>query len=238
MIGAYLRRGIAAGLVAGVVAGVVGLAVAEPAVDKAIAIEQRASGDNAAPDAEVITRPQQKAGLVAGYALVGAAMGALFSLASVWAVGRVGGDAWSRSVKLGAVATAALVLLPTIKYPPNPPGVGDPATVGTRAVLYLALCGIGLLVAATAWAATRQFGLTSWGPLRQVLTGVGVVVVVAVVLAVLPSGSSATTSFPAELLWRFRLAAVATQVSLWVALAAGFGLLTARSERAAGGAAS
>ena len=232
MIGAYLRRGIVAGLVAGALAGMVGLLVAEPTLDEAIALEETSAPDEAAASsAATVTRPQQKAGLVLGYILTGAAMGALFSLASTWAVGRVGGDGWQRSVKLGCVAAAALVVLPALKYPPNPPGLGDPETVGTRAVLYLALAGIGLLLAAATWAATRQFARTTWPPLRQTLLAVGVVAAAVVILQVLPNVSSADNGFPAELLWRFRLAAVATQMALWVGTAAAFGLLTARSER-------
>lgn len=231
MIVAYLRRGIAAGLVAGALAGMVGLIVAEPTLDEAIALEDTNAADEpAAHDAVAVTRPQQKAGLVVGYMLIGGALGSLFALASAWAVGRVDGDGWTRSLKLGAVAIAALVLLPALKYPPNPPGLGDPEAVGTRTALYLALGGIGLLLAAVAWAATRQFGLRAWRPLRHSLVGAGVVATAVLTLAVLPSVSAADTTFPADLLWRFRVAALATQMSLWVALAAVFGLLTARSE--------
>jgi hypothetical protein len=237
MIGAYVRRGVAAGLLAGVFAGFVGLVLGEPALDEAIAIEEGgAAAPAAAPaahDEAAVTRPQQKAGLVAGYALVGAAAGAVFALASAWAVGRVRGDGWTRSLKLGAVATGALVLLPVLKYPPNPPGIGDPQTVGLRTLLYLTLSGIGLVLAAAVWAASRQFGTPVWRPLRQSLTAAGVVAAVVVILAVLPRTTSGDAGFPAELLWRFRLAAVATQGALWAAMAVFFGLLTARSERPA-----
>lgn len=229
MIGAYLRRGLAAGLVAGVLAGMIGLAVAEPALDEAIALEDTgSSGHGAGP---VVTRPQQKAGMVGGYALVGASLGALFGVASAWAVGRVRGDGWMRSLKLGAVATGALVILPALKYPPNPPGIGDPATVGTRTLLYLALGLAGLVAAAAAWAGSRQVGAAAWAPARQTVMGVVVVAATAVIVAVLPTMSAPQSSFPAELLWRFRLGALGTQAVLWVGTAVAFGLLTARRER-------
>lgn len=236
MIGAYLRRGVAAGLLAGVVAGLVGLVLGEPALDEAIAIEERAAAGSAASagrDEPALSRAQQKAGLVGGSALVGAAAGAVFGLASAWAVGRVHGDGWARSIKLGAVAIGSLVVLPALKYPPNPPGVGDPETVGARTVLYLALGGVGLVLAAVVWAAAREFGARSWRPLRQACTALGVVAAVVVILAVLPATASGDVGIPAELLWRFRLAALATQVSLWAVMAGAFGLLTARRERSA-----
>jgi hypothetical protein len=158
MIGTYLRRGVAAGVVAGLLAGLVGLVVAEPNMDAAIALEQAAAHAPSADSAAEITRPQQKAGLVGGYLLVGAVLGTLFGVASAWAVGRLRGDGWVRSLKLGAVAIATLILLPALKYPPNPPGIGDPATVGRRTTLYLIIVVSGILLAAAAWAGTRQVG--------------------------------------------------------------------------------
>lgn len=232
MIGAYVRRGVAAGLVAGVLAGVFGFFFAEPALDAAIAVEVQASAAHAAghDSGATFTRGQQKAGLVFGYALIGAAVGSLFGLASAWAVGRVRGDGWTRSLKLGAVCVAALVVLPAAKYPPNPPGVGDPETVGARTVLYLALAGAGLLLAVAAWTGARQIAGDMWAPARQFVVGATVAAAAALMLTVLPAPADGAGEFPAELLWRFRLGALATQATLLVAVAAVFGLLTARRE--------
>jgi hypothetical protein len=235
VIGAYLRRGLLAGLLAGPLAGLVGLAAGEPAVDAAVRLEERAAG---APAAAVdspaeFTRGQQKAGLVLGTALVGLAAGALFALAAAWAVGRVAGDAWARSLKLGAAAAAGLVLLPALKYPPNPPAVGDPATIGTRGALYVGVVLLGGLLAATAWAASRQLAATRLAPpVRALLVAAGTLALAVALLAGLPAAEPAPAGFPAELLWRFRLGSIAVQLTLVAGLAAGLGLLTERSERA------
>lgn len=233
MVAAYLRRGVVAGLLAGLLAGLFGLAVGEPALDDAIALEEQ--GQAAEPAAgPAFSRPAQKAGLVAGTALVGLAVGALLGLASVWAAGRVQGDGWTRALKLGATVTAALVVFPALRYAPNPPGVGDPSSITTRTTLYLGAGAIGLLLAAAAFAGARQLARGRLSrPARQALVGAGVVLAAGALLAGLPGVNDPQATVPAELLWRFRLSSIGTQAVLWLGTAAGIGLLTARGERAA-----
>lgn len=243
MIRAYLRRGLAAGLLAGLLAGVFGYVAGEPSIEDAIAIEDAAADPGAgarvvdhghgADDDPQISRPLQRAGLIAGSGLVGLAAGVLFGLASAWAVGRVGGDAWARSLKLGAAAVGALVVLPALKYPPNPPAVGDPDTVGLRTGLFLVLMACGVLLAFAAWSAARllQDRLPSQ-PVRHVVLAIGVLGAAGGLLLALPSVGGGV-DVPHELVWRFRLAAVGTQAALYLVLAAAFGLLAARDEQRA-----
>lgn len=115
MIGACVRRGVLAGLLAGVAAGLVGLLLGEPALSAAVALEP------SAPDA--FPRALQLVGLVTGTALLGLAGGAVFGVLAAWAAGRVAGDVWTRSLKLGAVGVVALVILPALAFPPEAPGV-------------------------------------------------------------------------------------------------------------------
>jgi hypothetical protein len=231
MIATYLRRGLVAGLLAGILAGLLGLLVGEPALDSAVAIEEtRASRDPADAGAlTVVTRPQQKAGLVVGSALVGLAVGGLFAIAGAWAVGRLQGDGWLRSLKLGAVLVAAWVVLPALKYPPGPPGAGDPDTIATRTMLYLGLAFIGLLLAGGAYAGALQLRATPLpAPARQAVVGIGTLMVAAAVLAVLPAAEAAP--LPGELLWSFRIGSLATQIMLYGGTAVLFGLLSARDD--------
>lgn len=248
MILAYLRRGLAAGLVAGLLAGLIGLIVGEPNLDAAVALEgasanhgvthERARGHEHSHGQQhgadtAITRPMQKAGLVAGGGLAGMAVGALFGVVAAWAVGRLTGDGWTRSLKLGAAVVGATVILPALKYPPNPPGVGDPETVGLRTGLYLGLVFIGLLLAATSWVASRQLSRTKLSrPVRQAVLFAGTVAAAALILAALPA-PEASGSVPNDLLWSFRVSSLAMQLALYGGTAAVFGLLSAQAERPA-----
>jgi predicted cobalt transporter CbtA len=245
MIGAYLRRGLAVGLLAGLLAGAVGTLAGEPSIDSAIAIEEArdqaahtapaSAGGAGGADAEGISRGTQKIGLVLGGMLVGAAAGLVFGLISAWAVGRVGGDGWARSLKLGLAGAGSLVLFPAVKYPPNPPAVGDPDTVATRILLYLGMGLIGVLLVALAWVVARRLA-ERWRasvPVRQVAVGAGLVIVAAVLAVTMPTVEAPPAPVPAELLWRFRLGSLATQLTLAAAVAVGFGLATLRAEQRA-----
>jgi len=233
MIAAAVRRGLVAGLLAGLCAGLLSLAIGEPRVEAAIRLEEAAAAAgnvDAGPPAFEVTRPAQRVGLVVGLGLYGLAVGTLFGVAFLWAAGRVAGGPWPRSLKLGAAALGALVLLPALKYPPNPPAVGDPATVGQRTTLYLGLAAIGVLLALAAWAAARQLaGSRLPAPARQTLVGAGVVAVAAAVLVALPTAGE-PVAIPADLLWSFRLASIATQATLYGGTALLFGLLAARAQ--------
>lgn len=230
MVAAHVRRGLIAGLLAGLVAALFALAFAQPQMDAAIAWEEAVAGAEH-HDEQTFSRPVQKAGMVGGLALTGLAIGALFGVAAAWAAGRLTGDEWQRSLKLGAVVIGAVVLLPALQYPPNPPGVGQPGAVGARSTLYLGLAGFGLLLAATAWAGARELARTGLSrPARHLTVAAGVVAGVTAVLLTLPSIGDAG-EFPADLLWTFRLSSIGTQAVVYGGTAVAFGLLSLRAGR-------
>jgi hypothetical protein len=229
----HITRGLAAGLVAGLLAGLLALAFAEPSVDAAIALEEAASAGSAhhTHDGDGLSRRSQKLGLVTGTALYGVGFGAVFGVAAAWAAGRLHGDAWTRACKLGAVAVAAFVVLPALKYPPNPPAVGDPATVGSRTGLFVMLWIGGLALALAGWSGARALAARSWSrPAIHATVGATFLAAIAAVLAVLPAAPGAG-EFPADLLWSFRLWSLATQVLVFGGTAVGFGVLSARADQ-------
>lgn len=226
-VGPSVRRGIVAGLLAGLAAGLFALLVAAPAVDAAIALEEAAG---AAAGGEGLARSTQRIGLVVGTAVFGAAMGVAFGVAAAFARGRIVGDAWRRSLVIGAVAVFGLVIVPALAYPPNPPGVGDPGTVGLRAGLYLALAGLGVLVIVAAWQWQRWLVARKVRPATaQVVVLTAAMALLGAVLALRPDLGGAV-DFPAELLWQFRLSSIATQVILWSVMAVAHGWLSSRAE--------
>ena len=124
-----------------------------------------------------------------------------------------------------------MVVFPALKYPPNPPTVGDPDTIATRTTLYLGLCVLGLLLAAASYTgAVRLRQTTLSTPIRQLVVGAATVAAGAVILAVLPALED-PVAVPAALLWSFRLGSIAIQAVLCLGTAVLFGLLAARAER-------
>ena len=236
MVSAYLRRGLAAGLLAGLLAGLFAFFVGEPLLERAIAIEEAsAHGDH--HEEEVFSRPTQKVGLFFATGLFGATVGGVFGL--VFALFRerfaTRGDL-KRSVSLAGAAFAGAFLIPFLKYPANPPSVGDPETIGARTAAYFALVALSLLAVLAAWLAARRLredGVEARR--RRLIVGAGLVVAVAALFVALPAGPSAR-DFPAGLLWGFRLSSLGTQLVFWAGLGVLFGLLCERA-RTRGGAA-
>lgn len=226
MIGTLLFRGLAAGLVAGLLAGAFAFAFGEPAIDRAIALEEAAA--QTAPTSEPpppLGRSGQKLALVvlAG-PLFGLAMGGLFALGFGAIRGRTGGDSdWTTSTRLAALLFVALVLVPALKYPANPPAVGNPETIGSRTALYLVLMATSLLALIAAWRLTRQLAERApW--VRQLAGGAVFVVTVGIAFAILPSVQEVPRGFPAQLLWEFRVTSLGAQAVLWSSLGVAFGL--------------
>ncbi|MEU8816958.1 CbtA family protein [Actinoplanes sp. NPDC048796] len=228
--GALLLRGLLAGLVAGLLAGCFAYAVGEPKVDAAIAIEE--ANAHATPgsdhhDEELVSRDGQKGGLFLATGLYGAAMGGLLATAYTLLRRRLRTPSDTRAaLSLAGAALLGIVLIPYVKYPPNPPAVGNPATIDQRTISYLAILVLGLVAVWASVVAAR----TQRAEWRQALAAAtAFLIVVTVGYTLLPTVDEVPDTFPADLLWDFRLASLGTQVLLWTALGLAFAaLLNAR----------
>jgi predicted cobalt transporter CbtA len=232
VISAYLRRGMAAGLLAGLLAGLFAFFVGEPLLDRAIAIEEASAHDGAHHDEEVFSRPTQKAGLFFATGLFGVTVGGVFGLAFAFFRGRLAAESdFKRSVYLTAAAFAGAFVIPFLKYPANPPTVGDPETIGARTAAYFTLVALSLLLVLAAWLVARALRERGVEPARRrVVVGAGMALAVAALFLALPAAPSAG-NFPAGLLWGFRLSSFGTQLVFWAGLGIAFGLLCERANR-------
>ncbi|MFF0729324.1 CbtA family protein [Streptomyces sp. NPDC004134] len=229
-----LLRGMLAGLGAGVPALVVAYVAGEPQVDAAIDQEAHAAGHGAGAGAgagagsgeeeELVSRSlQSTAGLATGMLVYGVALGGLAALAVAYALGRIGRfgpRATALLLALGGLVTVSVV--PFLTYPANPPGVGDPSTVGSRTAQYFLMVLLSVLLAVGAAVVGRALVPRLGGWYATVAGGAVFVAAAGVAAALLPESSvEVPEGYPADLLWRFRLASLGVHGVLWV----GFGLL-------------
>jgi predicted cobalt transporter CbtA len=239
LIASYLRRGMVAGLLAGLLAGLFAFVVAEPLLDQAIGLagsnhqEGQASATHTHEDeGEVFSRSTQKVGLFFATGLSGVLVGGVFGLVFAYFRGRMDYESdWIRSLSLAAALFAGAVLAPFLKYPANPPTVGDPATIGDRTIAYFAMVGLSLLAILAAWYISKllkERGASA--PVRQVTVGLGLVTVLIGLMLGLPATTD-PGEFPAGLLWSFRLSSLGTQLVLWAGLGVLFGLLCEQANR-------
>ncbi|NLU82113.1 CbtA family protein [Rhodococcus sp. HNM0569] len=244
-LGTLVVRGLLAGIVAGLLAGAVAFVVGEPHIDSAIAIEEAAAepaehsheaaetaghthGDE---DEPLVTRDGQRAGLFLATGLAGAALGAVFAVATYYAR-----RSSSLSPPVLALVTAALGWLaieavPFAKYPANPPAVGDPDTIDQRTLLWLAAVVLGLAAVGIAGVVLRALRARATPMTRIVVTVATFVVVVVAGYLMLPTIDEVSDDFPATLLWQFRVSSLAVQATLWLVLGLAFAWLTERASR-------
>jgi predicted cobalt transporter CbtA len=216
--------------VAGLFAGLFAYFCGEPHIDRALLLEEGGAFN------EVVSRPVQKLGLVVAAILYGASVGGVFGLVFAFLRDRMATeDDWGRSLRLAIALFAGVFFLPFLKYPADPPGTGDPATIGERTAVYLTTVALCLLAVFAAWYADRRLRARGTSaPVRRASVGVGFAAVIAALFLALPPASE-PGSFPGDVLWDFRVAALGTQAVLWAVLGAVFGALCERARR--GGAA-
>lgn len=235
--GAVLWRGMGAGLAAGVGAGLFQLAVGERWVEQAIQLEHlraaASAGSGGGHIVEVFTRGVQRTGMVLATGLYGIALGGILATILFVASRRMHGTVWERSMRIALGGFAVFWLVPFLKYPANPPAVGDPATIGLRTAAYLAMAVASLAACLVAVVLSRRLAAQGVpAHRRQILAIGGYLLVIAVAFVVLP-GNPDAIEVPADLLWSFRLASAGGQAFLWTLTGVGIGLLAIRSERRA-----
>lgn len=234
MIRTYLLRGLVAGLIAGLLAALFAYLVAEPALDKAISLEEEhAQAAGQSLEEEPFGRGEQKSGLILATIVYGAGVGAVFGLVSVyWRLRSPNRSEWKRSLLLSAAVFLGAVLLPFLKYPPYPPGFGaDPSTLTGRTVAYLVMVTLSLLAMLVAWRFRRGLEGVARPARGLISTGVLLALWTLLYLAMPGYASASAREAPASLLWEFRLSSLGTQAVLWAGIGCVFGLLGERANR-------
>ena len=227
-----LLRGMLVGLLAGVLSFAFAKVYGEPNVDRSIAVETaiaKAKGEPEEP--EIVSRAvQSPIGLFTGVAVVGTALGGIFALLFALGYGR-----WSTLTPRAFAAVLALAcfvavyLVPNLKYPANPPAIGQPETIGIRTGLYASMIAISV-IATVAAISLRRLLLARFGAWNATLAALGTfVVMIAISFHALPVVNEVPDTFPAQTLWAFRLDSLAIQAIMWSTIGLLFGALTERS---------
>ena len=215
------------GALAGTIHGIVNLGIVEPHLDEAIGIENQnlfASGEEedtpqfwAEYDAY---RDWQKSGQVLAGTILGTSIGALFGI--VYAFARhvlPGSNDLKKTLLLAGVMWFTLYLIPFLKYPANPPTVGDGETVVLRAILYLSFIAISGFGAVGFYQLSKRLKQN-----RKVLSIVGYAAFIGVTFALMPANPDEVTA-PMELVNEFRIMSVLGVTTFWISVAVILGAL-------------
>jgi hypothetical protein len=250
--GSLLWRGMIVGFVAALLSFGILKVVGEPAVDRAIAFESAmddakakaehdaavAKGETPPPpeaDYEIVSRPTQAGiGLFTGVTTYSIAFGGLFSLAFAICYGRMG--SWSPRVASALLALSgflAVYAVPILKYPANPPSIGNPDTIGLRTAIYFGMILLSLGSMIAAWSVRNRLidQLGAWN--ATIVAALVFLVAVVIFALVMPALDEVPEGFPAVVLWQFRMASLGAQAMLWAVLGLGFGAWIERDFAAA-----
>ncbi|WP_166906745.1 CbtA family protein [Mycobacterium sp. DL440] len=237
-------RGVLAGALAGVFAFVWSKIFIEPIVGRAIDFEDGTAAAHEAMSVahgghshgeeggELFSRGiQSNIGMGLGVLLFSVAMGALFAVVFCVAYGRLNNlSARTLSVLIAGGMLISLWIVPSLKYPPNPPATSLDETITQRALLYLLMVGLSALLMVAAAYLGHQLApkLGSW---NATLAGAAAyIVAVAVLMLILPTinetpgplrddaGNIVFPGFPAVDLYEFRLYGLGTQVIIWATI--------------------
>jgi hypothetical protein len=219
-LGRTLRSAIVAGLLAGLLAAVFHQVLTEPVIDRAIAAEEarETARPGHAHEAPVVSRGGQKVGLVVGLLLYGAVWGLLVGL-GLHATRDSAPSGWNparRGLVVAALLGWSVAVFPFLKYPGNPPGVGEPDTIGFRQALYLGfivLSVLGLVLAVALRRRATARGAGSW------IVPVAFYVVWAVGLYALMPPNPDPVELSETIVRPFRALSLAGLVVFWAAFA-------------------
>jgi predicted cobalt transporter CbtA len=230
------------GMLVGILAGLLSFAFlkiyGEPQVDIAIAFETQMEAAEAAAassvehEHELVSRKVQAGlGLFVAVMVYSVAFGGLFGLAYAFAYRRIPGAVTPQgvSILLAAAGFVAIYLVPNLKYPANPPAVGDPKTLGMRTALYFIMIAVSIAAMIGAFSLKRLLArrLSDWNSTLAVAAYY--VVIVAIAGLLLPALNEVPAQFPAVVLWKFRVASIGAQFIMWATLGLLFGALTQRA---------
>jgi len=211
----FIAITLIAGAISGTLLAILNLGIVEPYIDEAINLENQ----NAIAQGEVINpqefndyRLWQKSGEIVAGTILGVSLGALFGV--VFALTRnsiPGSNDKKKALILAGVMLLIIYIVPALKYPANPPAVGDPETIYYRESLYIILLTVSSFSALGLAFLYRKLGDKKG---KQILVPVIYIGIIAAAFMILPPNPDEITA-PMDLVIGFRIASGLTMSAFW-----------------------
>jgi predicted cobalt transporter CbtA len=221
---AFIGITVLAGTISGTIYGSLNLAAVEPFIDQAIEIENQ----NLMKRGEVIDwnemnnyRTWQKGGSILAGAILGISYAAFYAIVYGYTRKALPGSSEIRkSLFLTLMIWATIFIIPFLKYPANPPAVGDPETIYYRQTLYLTflgLSGIGALGFAFLY---KKFAIKGK---KLIIPAMYAAYMAGCFIAMPPNPDPIPV--PMDLVTNFRIVSATTMTVFWIMLGIIFGTL-------------
>lgn len=228
----FLTIVLISGALAGFVHGSSNLVLVEPYLDEAIGIENQqlfASGE--ADDTLEFWveyegyRTWQKGGQLLAGVVLGTSTGALFGIVFVLSRHSLpGNNNVKKALVLAGIMWLTIYFIPFLKYPANPPTVGDSETVVLRAILYLSFIAISGFAAVGFYKLSKIFKGK-----KKLVALIGYAVFMSTVFVAMPENPDEITA-PMDLVNGFRIMSILAVSTYWITIGLILGLLWNRFQ--------
>ena len=209
-----------AGGFAGTIHGLANLVIVEPYLDEAIGIENQNLFDSGEEEDGPQFRAEyeayrvwQKGGQILAGAILGTSMGALFGIVFAYARNVLPGkNHIKKAIVLSAIMWFTIYIIPFLKYPANPPTVGDTETVVLRAILYLsfiAISGFGVVGFYQVYKRLQKR--------KRIIAFIGYAAFISATFIAMPENPDEITA-PMELVNGFRVMSVVAVSIFWISV--------------------
>lgn len=219
----FIAITLLAGAIAGTILGVMNQVAVEPYIERAIELEMQntvQSGQVIDSDEFTAYRFWQKGGEIVAGTILGLSIGSLFGIVFAYTHSSIpGSNNKKKALIVAGIMWFVLFLMPALKYPANPPAVGDPETIYYRQTLYVAFLAIsGFSALGLAFLYRRMGSLNT----KKTIIPAAYTAIIAGAYLAMPSSPDPINA-PMDLVIGFRAASAITLSIFWGLLGVIFG---------------
>jgi predicted cobalt transporter CbtA len=213
----FLAITLISGAIAGTILGIINQGIVEPYIDRAIRIETAVTERKVINPSELAGyRIWQKGGEIVAGTILGTSLSALFGIVFVYnRTSLPGSSNKKKALALAGIMCLVLFIIPALKYPANPPAVGDPKTIYYRQSLYvtfIAISGFSALVIAFMY---RTLGNKLPTITKNIIFPLMYAAIIAGAYLALPPNPDKITTVPMDLVLGFRISSAFTMSIFW-----------------------
>ncbi len=226
----FIAITLLAGAIAGTIWGAINQIAVEPYIERAIELEMR----NAAQSGQVMNNPSefaayrfwQKGGEIIAGTILGLSIGSLYGIVFAYTHGSISGtnNNKKKALIVASIMWFVLFLMPALKYPPNPPAVGNPETIYYRQSLYVAFLSISGFSALGLAFLYRKMVVASSNNIKKaiiIIPSIYVAIMAGAYIA-MPANPDPINA-PIDLVIGFRITSAITISTFWALLGVIFG---------------
>ena len=219
----FIAITLLAGAIAGTILGAINQVAVEPYIDHAVELEMQNTNQSSQiinPAEFTAYRLWQRGGEIVAGTILGLSIGSLFGIVFAYTHSSVpGSNNKKKALIVASIMWFLLFLMPALKYPANPPAVGDPETIYYRQSLYVAFLVISGFSALGLAFLYRKMGALN---IKKAIIPVAYAAIISGAYLAMPANPDPINA-PMDLVMGFRITSAITISMFWGLLGVIFG---------------